>query len=710
MGGAVISGLKRISSRLVKNTHLLRYAHPSSLQRTRMYASILRISRALHLDDFEQPEENSFFNNLSRGLLIAACLLIVVQPVGAADSFLALCYHDIPARASVLEDVPRDVFVKQLEYLKTHGYAVVSPEDILAARKGLRPLPDKAVLLTFDDAYRSFYDFVYPVLRLYGYPAVLSVVTSWIERKPDYVKDKELMSWEQIRELVQSDLIYAASHSHDLHKGVIANPLGNEEAAGSAFIYSAGENRYETEAHFRSRVAFDLRQSGEILEAKTGTRPLILTWPYGQFNRPALDEAKKLGFELMLTLAPGSASLKAVDMVNRNIITSQIDFEDFASRLKQEFKLAGIKKIRAVQIDLDAIVDPDSSERSDANLGLLIERLVATGVNTVFLQGFCDRDGSGNIGSLYYRNATLPVISDFLGHVTNRIRIRGMEVYIWMPVLSYELPDRALNESLKVRELTEAGSSVTTSWYRRLSPFDGRSRDMVRSLYRDLAAHVRFDGILFQDDAYLSEDEDYHPAALALLKELYGPDFDGRSLKEDRFKKEWAQIKTKTINLFIEALKAEVRYFRPEAKFSRNIYSEAVLNPASQEWLAQDFDDYVKRYDYTVIMAYPRMEKIKGGKRIRQWFSALVDEAAERQALDKVIFKVQSFDWSKGAWIPEKELVKELRYLLSRGVSHIAYYPDNVFENRPRIEEMVPVISAREFPESWNDKPVVESN
>ena len=52
------------SNRLLKNTHLLRYAYPSSLQRTCMYASFLRISRALHLDVFEQPEENYFFNNL----------------------------------------------------------------------------------------------------------------------------------------------------------------------------------------------------------------------------------------------------------------------------------------------------------------------------------------------------------------------------------------------------------------------------------------------------------------------------------------------------------------------------------------------------------------------------------------------------------------------------------------------------------------------
>jgi hypothetical protein len=55
--------------RLLKNTHLLRYAHPSSLQRTGKYASFLRISRALHLDIFDQPGENYFLNNLLVGFL-----------------------------------------------------------------------------------------------------------------------------------------------------------------------------------------------------------------------------------------------------------------------------------------------------------------------------------------------------------------------------------------------------------------------------------------------------------------------------------------------------------------------------------------------------------------------------------------------------------------------------------------------------------------
>jgi len=56
----------------LKNTHLLRYAQPSSLQHTYMYASFLRFSRALHLDVFEQPAENYFFNNLLVSEIVSA--------------------------------------------------------------------------------------------------------------------------------------------------------------------------------------------------------------------------------------------------------------------------------------------------------------------------------------------------------------------------------------------------------------------------------------------------------------------------------------------------------------------------------------------------------------------------------------------------------------------------------------------------------------
>ena len=62
---------------LLKNAHLRRYPHSSSLRRTSMYASLFGISGALHLDVFEQPEQKTSFSNsarIAKGLLGRSCL------------------------------------------------------------------------------------------------------------------------------------------------------------------------------------------------------------------------------------------------------------------------------------------------------------------------------------------------------------------------------------------------------------------------------------------------------------------------------------------------------------------------------------------------------------------------------------------------------------------------------------------------------------
>ena len=140
------------------------------------------------------------------------------------------------------------------------------------------------------------------------------------------------------------------------------------------------------------------------------------------------------------------------------------------------------------------------------------------------------------------------------------------------------------------------------------------------------------------------------------------------------------------------------------AQFARNIYSEAVLNPGAQLWFSQNFENYLDLYDYTVIMAYPQMEEIRGMRNTKKWFASLVDKVNKHQAQGKVLFKIQSYDWSENAWIDEEVIEEEIRYLLSLGVKHIGYYPDSTFENRPRAEDLVSIISAREFPKVWEDE------
>lgn len=640
---------------------------------------------------------------LGRIFRIACPALIVVAltvaPSLANTKYLTLCLHDIPRVPDGDMDISEAAMVNQFEFLKVNGYSIISPDDIWAAQKGIKPLPPKAVLLTFDDGYATFYDFVFPVLKLYGYPAVISIVTSWTEKQQSPYKTKKMMSWKQVREVEKSPLVYVGSHSYDMHKGAPSNPVGNIEPLGITFQYIKSEKRYETESEFRNRVRKDLAQSIADFKRNIGKNPKILTWPYGEYNELGVEEAAKLGFEMILTLDPFVSDAKDLLHTNRILLYRTMEIEDFAWGMPRNFEsMVRPANSRAIQLDLDLIIKPASWEESDENLGLLIDRLVESAVNTVIIQAFDDRDGDGNIHSMYYANDVLPVSLDFLNHVVNRIRAQGILVFIWMPVLGYELPDKQLNASLKVLEAGESGIGPTKSWYRRLTPFDPRSLEVVKQLYRNLAQRVFVDGILFQDDAYLSENEDFHPAALKAFKNRYGMDLKPDMLDNEDIRGKFLRLKTEKLDEFTLELKKVVLRYRPMAEFARNIYAEAVFNPEAENWFSQNFDNYLKHYDFSIIMAYPQMDKIYHWGEITDWFDKMLSAVDKKKAFDKVFFKIQSYDWDTEEWIDSALLKKEMRYLVARGAKHIAYYPDNVYENQPDHKAIASAINTRILP------------
>src|SRR5438046_2800621 len=89
-------------------------------------------------------------------------------------SFRALCYHDVrDGLRATMQDWPESTaldtqdLVQHFEWIRENGYHVVSLDEILAARNGGAKLPARALLLTFDDGYRSMYTRVFPLLRLF---------------------------------------------------------------------------------------------------------------------------------------------------------------------------------------------------------------------------------------------------------------------------------------------------------------------------------------------------------------------------------------------------------------------------------------------------------------------------------------------------------------------------------------------------------------
>ena len=130
----------------------------------------------------------------------------------AEVQFVTIGYHDV--RDNLARHYDPDQYAVTAEHLAGHfrwlageGYTVISIDDVLAARRGERQLPEKSVLLTFDDGFRSVYTHVFPLLKSFGYPAVVSPVTSWIETEKTIPYNREMLdashflTWDQLWEM-----------------------------------------------------------------------------------------------------------------------------------------------------------------------------------------------------------------------------------------------------------------------------------------------------------------------------------------------------------------------------------------------------------------------------------------------------------------------------------------------------------------------------
>lgn len=124
------------------------------------------------------------------------------------------------------------------------------------------------------------------------------------------------------------------------------------------------------------------------------------------------------------------------------------DVRDLAGELRRDLSRDGL---RAIQIDLDYVYDPDPTQLA-RNLDILVQRVKDIGPSHVFLQAFADPDGDGAADALYFPNRHLPMRADLFGRVAWRLRTRaGVRVFAWLPVLGFHLPDAQQQAALQIR-------------------------------------------------------------------------------------------------------------------------------------------------------------------------------------------------------------------------------------------------------------------
>ncbi len=621
-----------------------------------------------------------------------ACLLIfLIGFFGTASAkehqFLVLNYHDVlsaeDARRSLNKmDVGVEHLEQHLDWLKKKGYKIISVQNIFDAAAGKDTLPDKAALLTFDDGYLSFYTRVFPLLKKYRYPAAVALVGTWMDGNVTADEPgKPLLNWEQIREMVQSGLVEVASHSYDLHKGITANPQANSQAAAVTRLYDDPMLVYETDEQYRERIQAALLKSAEFIFQHAGIRPRAMVWPYGEYNQIAVQASREAGMPMTMGLIDGLNTLADISALRRFILVDNPDVDQFAELVTG---LRVDKSLRVAHLDMDYLYDADS-EQSEHNLDALIQRIKDMHINTVYLQAYADPDGDGNADALYFPNRHLPVKADLFSRVAWQLKTKArVRVYAWMPIMAYQ---GKLPESWYVQEWRDGKAQSASHVYTRLSPFNPEARHYVAEIYEDLAKYCNFDGILFHDDGILSDYEDASPQALAYTKEVWGlPDQFEQLHASSAMRMAWAQHKTELINQFTDELASRVRIYRPGIKTARNFYALPLLKPYSEEWYAQSFSSFLAHYDYVAIEAMPFMEEAEDPK---QWLSQLVKAAAKQpEGLKKTVFELQSTNWKSQQKIPMPVFIEQLELLKKLGVNHIGYYPDNVFEDQPRLTDL----------------------
>lgn len=205
---------------------------------------------------------------------------------------LIIMYHQISENSSLWGDyvIPENLLVSDFEYLKNNGFTAVKIKDLIDFTNGKKDLPDKSVVITFDDGQRSFLTKVVPILEKYNFPANINIVGSLIDL---YTENGETddryayLNWNDLKILAQHPLVEIGHHSYNFHS------LGLRRGMGK--IYGESNSAYS------EIIKTDIETLNDKLLSNIGFVPFIMAYPYGIKNKTLEEIVKSEGFSVTLS-------------------------------------------------------------------------------------------------------------------------------------------------------------------------------------------------------------------------------------------------------------------------------------------------------------------------------------------------------------------------------------------------------------------------
>ena len=239
-------------------------------------------------------------------ILLFLTLLVTLLTVGisiviaTSEDYIdvpIIMYHSIlkdPSRSNKYTVTPA-VLEEDLKYIKDKGYTTVTIADLISYVYDDSPLPEKPIVLTFDDGHYNNYGYLFPLLEKYDMKAVISIVGSYTDKFTETDEanlNYSYLRWKDIKELMDTGRIEFQNHTYNLHINT-GKRIGTKKIKG------------ETDEHYKSILKDDILKLQQEFEENTNYTPKCFTYPFGGISNASLDIIKELGFKASLSCEQG---------------------------------------------------------------------------------------------------------------------------------------------------------------------------------------------------------------------------------------------------------------------------------------------------------------------------------------------------------------------------------------------------------------------
>ncbi|MEG0775073.1 polysaccharide deacetylase family protein [Clostridium sp.] len=196
-------------------------------------------------------------------------------------------------------------FEKQMEYLYENGYTTLKLEDVIDFYYNNKSLPEKSVLLTFDDMYKSVLMYAYPILKKYKFNAVGFVVLDWLFNESHQYSSRESVCQSKEELDIMRDVFQYANHTNSLH--------------------TRKDEKTAFQTIDKSTFNMDILECEDFVDVKN-----VFAYPFGGYTQENIQWLKELGFLLGFT-SSGGENTKDINPLelNRNGVLLHYDLEEF---------------------------------------------------------------------------------------------------------------------------------------------------------------------------------------------------------------------------------------------------------------------------------------------------------------------------------------------------------------------------------------------